>query len=63
MPNMLSTNMTNQIALKPDTSLAVFSCTKLLTAIAILQLVEKGAITLDEPVAQVLLVSPPACTA
>lgn len=33
-----------------DTTLAIFSCTKLLTSIATLQLVEQGKLSLDDPV-------------
>lgn len=41
-------------AVGPDNVFSIASCTKLLTSICALQCVEKGLITLDEPVANVL---------
>lgn len=37
-------------AFKPDTVLQMFSCTKLVTSIAALQLMERGALSLSDPV-------------
>lgn len=41
-------------AIKPDTVLAMASCTKLMTAIAVLQCIERGLFDLDEDVARIL---------
>ncbi|OCL03265.1 beta-lactamase [Glonium stellatum] len=38
-----------------DSTVAVFSCTKLMTAVACLQCVEHGLFTLDEPISRILL--------
>ena len=40
--------------MEPDTVLAMASCTKLMTAISVLQCVERGLFDLDEDVARVL---------
>ncbi|KAF2186306.1 beta-lactamase/transpeptidase-like protein [Zopfia rhizophila CBS 207.26] len=38
----------------PDTVCAIASCTKIMTAVAAMQLVERGIVNLDEPVSKVL---------
>lgn len=40
--------------MRPDTVLAMAACTKLMTAIAVLQSVERGVLDLDEDVARIL---------
>ena len=40
--------------MEPDTVLAMASCTKLMTAISVIQCVERGLFDLDEDVARVL---------
>lgn len=40
--------------IEPDTVLAMASCTKLMTAISVLQCVERGLFDLDEDVARIL---------
>ncbi|OBT67444.1 hypothetical protein VE03_03022 [Pseudogymnoascus sp. 23342-1-I1] len=52
-----SENPTSPLASKPissDTVMWVASCTKLLTAISLLQLVERGLLSLDAPIASLL---------
>lgn len=41
-------------AVEPDTILAMTSCTKLMTAITVLQCVERGLFELDEDVARII---------
>jgi len=45
-----------QVDLTPDTTLAVYSCAKLVVAIAVMQLVERGELELDQDVAGILCV-------
>jgi methyl acetate hydrolase len=40
----------NAAPMTPDTVMAIFSCTKLVTSIAALQLIEQGKLSLDDPV-------------